>query len=300
MTAYPCRERSERFGEEETLHLVQEVKDRQVLIYGDGKAAPKRHTVKQAWSEVAAAVSSSSGIIRTADQCRKRYNDVRRRGKHKAATNRQEAAVTGGGPSTSSDLTPAEALASSTLPQASIEGFGGLQIGHEEAGCSRPPSYVEDPRDRQSPPPSPPQPPPPSPPQPPPPPPPRPRPPPPRRRHRATPEDDRRFLEQQQRGFEMLERVLTELNRSTRQLLEPLQRIADSLQQRSQARPPAPAAPSPPPPGPPAPPHHHRRVLQLPLTTTAGSSSTPSPLRGAVARRPSRPRGRPPRRGRKL
>ncbi|KAK7896599.1 hypothetical protein WMY93_021924 [Mugilogobius chulae] len=91
------KERSKRFGEEETLHLVQEVKDRQVLIYGDGKAAPKPHTVKQAWSEVAAAVSSSSGIIRTADQCRKRYNDVRRRGKQKAATNRQEAAVTGGG-----------------------------------------------------------------------------------------------------------------------------------------------------------------------------------------------------------
>ncbi|KAK7919078.1 hypothetical protein WMY93_010362 [Mugilogobius chulae] len=131
MASYPGRERSERFSEEETLHLVQEVKDRQVQIYGDSKAAPKPHKVKQAWSEVAASVSSSSGINCTADQCRKRYNDVRRRGKQKDATNKQQAAVTGGGPSTFSDLTPAEALASSTLPKASVESFGGLQIGDE-------------------------------------------------------------------------------------------------------------------------------------------------------------------------
>ncbi|KAK7918881.1 hypothetical protein WMY93_010165 [Mugilogobius chulae] len=65
----------------------------------------------------------------------------------------------------------------------------------------------------------------------------------------GTPADDRRFLEQQQKGFQMLEWGVERFKSLYVEALEPLQLIADSLQQLSQAHPPAPAPSSPPPPG---------------------------------------------------
>ncbi|XP_048110478.1 myb-related transcription factor, partner of profilin-like [Alosa alosa] len=121
--------RQERFGHEETETLVREVKAREHEIFGDARTPPKLPEVKQAWEEVAASVSSSSGITRTAAQCRKRYSDVRRRGKQKLAVNRKQRLETGGGPGNIEDLTPVEDLAASTLSAESIEGFGGLEVG---------------------------------------------------------------------------------------------------------------------------------------------------------------------------
>lgn len=86
--------------------------------------------VRQAWEEVAVSVSSSSGITRTAAQCRKRYSDVRRRGKQKLAAHRKHHMETGGGPPTNmEEMTLAEDIAASTLSAESIEGFGGLEVG---------------------------------------------------------------------------------------------------------------------------------------------------------------------------
>ncbi|KAK7925160.1 hypothetical protein WMY93_007470 [Mugilogobius chulae] len=129
MAEFPGKERSERFKPEETKLLVELVRSKENAIYGDSKTGPKPNDAKQAWEEIAACISSSSGVVRSAFQCRKRYNDVRRRGKDKAATFRREMAGTGGGPSTVEPLTPAEELAVSTLPSESIEGFGGIEKG---------------------------------------------------------------------------------------------------------------------------------------------------------------------------
>ncbi len=57
----------------------------QFVLYGDGRNPPKIASVKQAWEEIATIVSSA-GIPRTSHQCRKRYNDIRRRGKSKLAS----------------------------------------------------------------------------------------------------------------------------------------------------------------------------------------------------------------------
>ncbi|KAJ8335323.1 hypothetical protein SKAU_G00386650 [Synaphobranchus kaupii] len=94
------RQRKERLTAEETDLLVHEVKAREEKIYGNRRVPPKLLEVKQAWDEVAVSISSFSGITRTAAQCHKRYNDVRRRAKRKLATHRSQNSGTGGGPPT--------------------------------------------------------------------------------------------------------------------------------------------------------------------------------------------------------
>jgi len=120
--------RNERFTSEETDVLVRAVKDREVSLYGDGRNPPKIAAVKAAWEEIAAVVSEA-GPHRTSLNCRKRYNDVRRRGKAKLAANCKARQKTGGGSGSYQDLTPAENLAASTLTAESVEGFGGLEVG---------------------------------------------------------------------------------------------------------------------------------------------------------------------------
>lgn len=47
--AYLPGARQERFTAEETDVLVRAVKDREVVLYGDGRNPPKIASVKQAW-----------------------------------------------------------------------------------------------------------------------------------------------------------------------------------------------------------------------------------------------------------
>ncbi|XP_034049940.1 myb-related transcription factor, partner of profilin-like [Thalassophryne amazonica] len=126
--------RRQRFSGEETDLLVREVKAREQLIYGTSNQPPNVHEVKQAWEEVAAKVSTASGISRTATQCRKRYNDVRRRGKQKlSAHQKQQLAMRGGGASPKTEeLSSPEDLADSALCADIMEGFGGLEVGVQE------------------------------------------------------------------------------------------------------------------------------------------------------------------------
>ncbi|XP_049929517.1 myb-related transcription factor, partner of profilin-like [Epinephelus moara] len=243
--------KSERFTAEETDLLVREVKARQNQIYGDSRQAPKLPEVKQAWEEVAAIVSSSSGITRTVTQCRKRYNDVRRRGKQRVAAHRHQQHATGGGPpNTTDDLTPAEDIAASTLSVESIEGFGGLQVGVQApladdpgAGpsCQEQAAVVGEEETAPAPPTR-------------------------RRRRQLARSEDHPFVEVQRGGFTMLERELGGLRRSVGRLntrlsrveglLRPLGRIADSLDRLAGAaerllqRGTPPDSPPPPPPPP--------------------------------------------------
>ena len=56
--AYLPGARQERFTAEETDVLVRAVKDREVVLYGDGRNPPKIASVKQAWEEIATIISS--------------------------------------------------------------------------------------------------------------------------------------------------------------------------------------------------------------------------------------------------
>ncbi|XP_041087712.1 myb-related transcription factor, partner of profilin-like [Polyodon spathula] len=124
------RQRKERFTKQELDILLQEVEARRTIIYGTKHRAPRATKVKEAWEQIAASMNgSSSGIRRTAQECRKRFNDVRRRSKHKLSSARQAAVSTGGGPSTSQPLMSMEEIASSTLQRESVMGFGGQEAG---------------------------------------------------------------------------------------------------------------------------------------------------------------------------
>ncbi|KAK7939831.1 hypothetical protein WMY93_003157 [Mugilogobius chulae] len=71
------------FTPDEVSLLVNEVKQRKSIIFCDGDRLPRlqANQVKQAWEEISEMISSLSGIQRSADQCRKRFNDMKRRGK---------------------------------------------------------------------------------------------------------------------------------------------------------------------------------------------------------------------------
>ena len=111
----------ERFTTDETDVLARAVKDREMPLYGDGRNPPKIASVKAAWEEIAVIVSAA-GQNRTSHHCRKRYNDVRRRGKAKLAANLKARQKTGGGSGSYQDLMPAENIATSTLAAESVLG----------------------------------------------------------------------------------------------------------------------------------------------------------------------------------
>ncbi|KAJ8268582.1 hypothetical protein COCON_G00137540 [Conger conger] len=124
VTAAHLPGRRERFSGEETDLLAREVRSRESLIYGGGGFPPRQPDVRRAWEEIAASVSSFSGVRRTAAACRKRYNDVRRRGKQRLAAHRRQLAA--GAPSaTGSD----EDAAVSALCPDGVQGFGGIEVG---------------------------------------------------------------------------------------------------------------------------------------------------------------------------
>ncbi|KAJ0066427.1 hypothetical protein NL108_013056 [Boleophthalmus pectinirostris] len=204
----PGKDRSERFRDDETALLVEQVKARQKTIYGDKNMAPNVTEVKRAWEEISALVSSFSGLVRTPDQCRKRYNDLRRRTKKSSIVRRT--VYTSPMPVTE-PLTPTPTLplprhtpTASTLPTLCIEqvgSFGGLQKGNTEADTdpdTTPPHL---------------------------------------------PPEHHPFLQLQRRGFDMVERELQGLRHTTRrlsnsveQLLLPLNQIASALQRLVDSR----------------------------------------------------------------
>ncbi|MCJ8744134.1 hypothetical protein PDJAM_G00115120 [Pangasius djambal] len=132
------RLRQKKFTQEETDILVREVQKRHDNIYSTRNAPPRSEDVKKVWDEVAKTLNatSSTGIRRTAAQCRKRFNDVRRRTKQKITASRR--AMQGNGPggggggeggrgaSTSDTLSLAE---DTTFPEESAHGFGGFEFG---------------------------------------------------------------------------------------------------------------------------------------------------------------------------
>ena len=134
--------RNDRFTTEDTDVLVRAVKERELALYGDGRNPPKIASVKAAWEEIAVIVSEA-GQHRTSLHCRKRYNNVRRRGKAKLAANSQARQKTGGGSGSYQDLTPAEDIAASTLTAESVEGFGGFEVGTQPDASAVQPQGTE-------------------------------------------------------------------------------------------------------------------------------------------------------------
>ncbi|CAJ1053925.1 myb-related transcription factor%2C partner of profilin-like [Xyrichtys novacula] len=94
--------RKRNFSDKETELLLREVQARFNRIYGYADRPPRPDEARAAWEEISVRVNQiSSDVRRTASQCKKRFNDLRRRARLRLAKDLpQHTATTGSGPST--------------------------------------------------------------------------------------------------------------------------------------------------------------------------------------------------------
>ncbi|XP_078087828.1 uncharacterized protein LOC144505582 [Mustelus asterias] len=87
------KRRSQNFPKKDLDTLLREVEQRKTHILGRGKFKPPRKIQSKAWKEVAEILSANSEVPRTADQCRKKVNDLMRSARAKQAHNVRECSL---------------------------------------------------------------------------------------------------------------------------------------------------------------------------------------------------------------
>ncbi len=140
--AYLPGARQERFTAEETDVLVRAVeRQRSCVVWGWEKTTQNSVGLNRR-GEIATIVSSA-GIPRTSHQCRKRYNDIRRRGKSKLASINRARRVTGGGSSLYSGPDASRGhRCVHPQPLKALKGFGGFEIAPIRNASSPTPRYT--------------------------------------------------------------------------------------------------------------------------------------------------------------
>ncbi|KAJ8286842.1 hypothetical protein GJAV_G00043910 [Gymnothorax javanicus] len=128
----PNRKRLERFSQKQLDVLFKEVKARQKKLFGTATQSPCVHEVRTAWEEISLAVSAvSPGSKKTSVQCRKRINDLRRRGRQKFTEIWNGIGSTEGSSPAVSLSAPVEASNARTLKMETMEHL-------EQTGSDRP------------------------------------------------------------------------------------------------------------------------------------------------------------------
>ncbi|XP_061435260.1 myb-related transcription factor, partner of profilin-like isoform X2 [Lethenteron reissneri] len=124
-----------RFSPREMLTLAQEAARRVGPLYGHGGALANAATRRRAWAEIAHAVRAHSIFPRTRDQCRRRWDDLRRWAKRKALRAAGSAELTGiKRLPVGVVLTRPEELALGTFPELSMEGLAVWDVGWSARG----------------------------------------------------------------------------------------------------------------------------------------------------------------------
>ncbi|KAL2095532.1 hypothetical protein ACEWY4_007680 [Coilia grayii] len=84
---------------------------------------------KQAWEGIAAKLAATTGVARTGEEVRKKWQDFSSLAKRKAAAVRRDTTATGGGPTTAAPLTTEEERAVSLLGSTAAVGIeGGVDV----------------------------------------------------------------------------------------------------------------------------------------------------------------------------
>lgn len=119
-----------RFTREQTRILLREVHARRFSIYGTPTKPFRVSNARSAWEQVAERVSSTAvGLQKTANQCRKRINDLKRRQGIRIFENRLPKPVT--------NLTDNNSTSSIKIEHAEHQIGEGLDIKAETAGPSQ-------------------------------------------------------------------------------------------------------------------------------------------------------------------
>ncbi|XP_043573905.1 uncharacterized protein LOC122563765 [Chiloscyllium plagiosum] len=102
------RRRAQNFTDNDLQTLLNEMQPRRDRLLGVHGRKPQKPISRAMWREVAMALNATSLTSRTADQCRKKFNDLTRAGKEKLMHNALERQECRGGIPNIKELTPYE------------------------------------------------------------------------------------------------------------------------------------------------------------------------------------------------
>ncbi|XP_067867182.1 myb-related transcription factor, partner of profilin-like isoform X2 [Heterodontus francisci] len=102
------RRRAQNFTDNDLQTLLNEMHPRRDRLLGVHGRKPQKPISRAMWREVAMALNATSLTSRTADQCRKKFNDLTRAGKEKLMHNARERQECRGGIPNIKELTPYE------------------------------------------------------------------------------------------------------------------------------------------------------------------------------------------------
>ncbi|XP_075442023.1 uncharacterized protein LOC142501777 [Ascaphus truei] len=126
-----AKKRNVKFSDEENQVLVASILEHYDRLFGHLVVKTSPMVKRQLWRNIRDAVSGCGIQVRTHDNCRKRFDDIKRKLKIKLQQYSKHARGTGGGPpATPLNLTPLEEQLSAKLPSIVIKGFeGDFDIG---------------------------------------------------------------------------------------------------------------------------------------------------------------------------
>ncbi|XP_069752004.1 uncharacterized protein [Narcine bancroftii] len=102
------RRRAQNFTDNDLQTLLNEIQPRRDRLLGVHGRKPQKSISRAMWREVAVALNATSPTSRTADQCRKKFNDLTRAGKEKLVHNVRERPECRGCNPNIKELTPYE------------------------------------------------------------------------------------------------------------------------------------------------------------------------------------------------
>ncbi|KAJ8353539.1 hypothetical protein SKAU_G00211060 [Synaphobranchus kaupii] len=117
------RKRKLKFSETELHVLTNEVQRHAAKLQSRNLTPSERNHI---WESVAERVSAVGQCKHMADDCKRRWVDLKRRTKEKVAFNSRQAAATGGGPPIEDPLTEIEEEVQQTLQKEQVHGLDGI------------------------------------------------------------------------------------------------------------------------------------------------------------------------------
>ncbi|KAL2098404.1 hypothetical protein ACEWY4_007611 [Coilia grayii] len=123
------KQRKQSFGPEEINIILDEVARLKAVLFNRFKGRLDSRQKKQAWEGIAAKLAATTGVARTGEEVRKKWQDFSSLAMRKAAAVRRDTTATGGEPTTAVPLTPAEERAVSLLGSTAAVGIeGGVDV----------------------------------------------------------------------------------------------------------------------------------------------------------------------------
>lgn len=128
------RKRKQSFVIEEVQILLDEVENQKKTLFNRFKGTLDSRKKKQAWEAISDKMAAVTGVARSGEEVRKKWQDFSSLAKRKAAGIRRDIASTGGGPQTSAPLTAEEERALSIMGSTACTGArGGIDV---REGCT--------------------------------------------------------------------------------------------------------------------------------------------------------------------